>query len=183
VEGVGVGAVVGGAAVVGDAEVGDQRAAGAGLQQDVVRLDVAVDDAAAVRVGERPGDLAQHARGVGRRKGTARAEPLAERLAGDVAHDEEDEAARRADAMDGDDVRVREPGGGARLAHEAVARGGGAGEGRREHLEGDVAVELHVAREVDDAHPAAAELALEGVLAGERRLELEEFCGRLRHAG
>jgi hypothetical protein len=56
-------------AAVGDAEVGDQRAAGARLQEDVVRLDVAVDDAAAVRVGERPRHLAQHAGGVGRREG------------------------------------------------------------------------------------------------------------------
>ena len=58
---------------------------------------------------------------------------------------------------------------------------GGAREVRREHLDGDVAVELHVAREIDDPHPAAAELALERVLAGERRLELEEIGVGLRH--
>jgi hypothetical protein len=54
---------------------------------------------------------------------------------------------------------------------------------RGEHLDGDVAVELHVAREVDDAHPAAAELALEGVFAGEGSLEGEEVVGRKRHVG
>src|SRR5829696_4385583 len=51
-----------------------------------------------------------YARGLRRRERTARPETLAERLALDVAHDEEDEAARFADAVDGDDVRVREPG-------------------------------------------------------------------------
>ena len=88
---------------------------------------------------------------------------------------------RFADAMDRDDVRMREPGGRARLAQESLARLGGAREVRRQHLDGDVAVELHVAREVDDAHAAAAELALEGVLAGERGLEVEEFGVGMRH--
>ena len=41
----------------GDAEVGDQG--GAVLEQDVLRLDVAVDDALAVRVVERRGHLAR----------------------------------------------------------------------------------------------------------------------------
>jgi hypothetical protein len=46
----------------GDAEVGDERVrALAGLQQDVLRLDVAVHDAARVGVGERVGDLAREA--------------------------------------------------------------------------------------------------------------------------
>ena len=118
------GSVVGGGvfAAVRDAEVGHQRAARARLEQDVVRLHVAVHDAAPVRVRERPRHLAQHARRVGGRKRTARAQSLAERLALDVAHDEEDEAARLADAMDRDDVRVREAGGRARLAHEPLAR-------------------------------------------------------------
>jgi hypothetical protein len=48
-------------------------------------------------------------------------------------------------------------------------------------LDGDVAVELHVAREVDHSHAAAAELALERVLTGQGGLQVEEFGGRLRH--
>jgi hypothetical protein len=82
--------------------------------------------------------------------------------------------------MDRDDVRVREPGGRARLAQEALARLDRR-EVRREHLDRDVAVELYVAREEDDAHAAAAELALKRILAGEGGLEVEEFGGRLRH--
>ena len=61
--------------------------------------------------------------------GPARTQSLAERLALDVAHDEEDEAARLADAVDRNDVRVREPGRRTRLAQEALARLGGAREG------------------------------------------------------
>ena len=174
-------AVPGSLAAVRDAEVGHQRAAGARLEQDVVRLHVAVHDAASVRVGERPRHLAQHARRVGRRERAARAESLAERLALHVAHDEEDEAARLADAMDRDDVRVREAGRRARLAQESLARLGGAREVRRQDLDGDVAIELHVAREVDDAHAAAAELALERVLAGQGGLQVEELGGGIGH--
>ena len=48
-------------------------------------------------------------------------------------------------------------------------------------LDGDVAIELHVAREVDDAHAAAAELALERVLTGEGGLEVEELGGGMGH--
>src|SRR5512144_1949322 len=128
-----------------------------------------MDDAAAMRVRERPRDLAQDARGVRWREWTARPESLAERLTLDVAHHEEDEAVGLADAMDRHDVRMRESRGRARLAEEPLARLRAAREVRRQHLDGDVAVELHVAREVDDSHPAAAELALQRVFAGERR--------------
>lgn len=41
-----------------------------------------------------------------------------------------------------------------------------------EHQDGHVAVELDVAGEAGDAHPAAAELALERVFAGEGGLEV-----------
>ncbi len=49
-----------------DAEVGDDR--GAAGQQHVVRLDVAMDDAALVRVRERARDVAQDAQHVGDRE-------------------------------------------------------------------------------------------------------------------
>jgi iron complex transport system substrate-binding protein len=46
---------------------------------------------------------------------------------------------------------------------------------RREHLDGDGSFQLDVAREIHDAHAAAAELALDDVLAGERILQREEI--------
>ena len=43
-----------------------------------------------------------------------------------------------------------------------------------EELDRDGAVEVDFAGEVDDAHAATAELAIDGVAAGECRLEREE---------
>src|SRR5688500_15550332 len=167
---------------MGDAEVGHERATGACLQQDVVRLDVPMNDAAAVRVSESPGHFAHYTHGVGGREGTARAKSVAECLALHVAHDEEDETAGLTNTMNRDDVRVRQSGRCARLAHESLARCGNLRQVKREHFDCDVAIELYVAREVDDSHPPAAELALDGIFAGECGLKLEEFAGRLRHS-
>ena len=164
-----------------DAEVGDQCSAGACLEEDVVRLDVTMDDASTVRIGQRPRDLAQHACGVGGWQWPTRAESLAKRLALHVAHDEEDEAARFTYAMNGDDVGVRESSGRASLTNKAFARLVCEGQVRRKHLDGDVAIQLHIAREIDHAHPAPAELALERVLASQRALQIHELDGKLSH--
>lgn len=51
------------------------------------------------------------------------------------------------------------------LSEEAARAGGVGGERRRQQLERHVAVEARVAREVDLAHPAPADLALDPVLA------------------
>ena len=54
---------------------------------------------------------------------------------------------------------------------------------RREHLDGDRAVEPHIAREIDDAHPAAPELTLERELPLEGLAEsLKVAAGRQCHA-
>jgi len=56
------------------------------------------------------------------------------------------------------------------------------GEMTRQDLDGDVAVELHIAREVDDPHATATELALERVLTGQGGLEVEELGRGVGHA-
>jgi len=56
------------------------------------------------------------------------------------------------------------------------------GEMTRQDLDGDVAVELHIAREIDDPHPSTTELALERVLTGEGGLEVEELGRGMGHA-
>ena len=86
-----------------------------------------------------------------------------------------------AHAMDGDDVRVRETGRHAGFPHEPVARLGITGEVSGQDLDGDVAIELHVARKVHHSHASAAELALERILAGQGGLQVEELGGRMRH--
>src|SRR6185437_5799158 len=45
-----------------------------------------------------------------------------------------------------------------------------------QHFDRHQSVQLHLAREVDDPHPPAAELALERILAGERFLQIDEFA-------
>ena len=51
----------------GDPEIGDEGAARPLLEQDVLGLDVAMHHALRVRIRQSPGDLAQDARGLGRR--------------------------------------------------------------------------------------------------------------------
>ena len=92
----------------------------------------------------------------------------ADRLAVDVAHDEVDEALALADGVDRDDVRMGQPGGGLRLAGEALADVLLEGELGRQHLDGDPALEPLVAGAVDHAHAAAADLALDGIRVAQR---------------
>ncbi|MHB8839468.1 MAG: hypothetical protein ACYC7F_11015 [Gemmatimonadaceae bacterium] len=61
-----------------------------------------------------------------------------------------------------------------RFAHESVAHLDVIAPLRRQHLDGHRAVELHVAREVDHAHAAAPQLAVERIAAGNGELELEK---------
>ena len=67
--------------------------------------------------------------------------------------------------------------GGSRLAQKPLAHDRVGREMRRQRLDRDAPIELEVAREVDDAHAAAADLALELVLPGERGGEAREVVG------
>ena len=75
--------------------------------------------------------------------------------AGDVFHGEEQDARVVALVVDGDDVRMGQPGGGARLADEPLAEDVVVGESLRHDLECDEAVEPQVGGLVDRRHPAA----------------------------
>jgi hypothetical protein len=160
---------------VRDTEIGHERAPRAFLDEDVVGLHVAMHHAATVRVRECPRHFTHETHGLRRRQRPPRAKALAERLAGHVAHHEVDETARLADTMNGHDIGMRQTGSGAGLANEPFARAWRDGQVRGQHLDGDESVELDVAREIHDAHTAAADLAFERVLAGEGGLEVEEF--------
>ena len=59
----------------------------------------------------------------------------------------------------GDDVRVAQRSGDARFPQESVGERGIRSVERTELLESDVAVEIRLAREVDDGHSAATHLA------------------------
>ena len=135
-----------------DPEVGDLDRAAA-REQHVLRLEVAVRDALALRVSE-PGEHALDDAADLRQLEPAH--ELAQRAARDVLHRDVGDAVVLEEVEQRDDVRVVERGRQPRLAHEALRE-------RRvaaleiEPLEHDVAVERRLVHEVHDSHPAAGE--------------------------
>ena len=117
-----------------------------------------------VRVLQRLRRLARDAERVLHRELPLAPEPVAERLALHVRHGEPQPAARRPSGLPGvqhgQDVGMLQPGGEPDLALEAL-RAERLPQLGMEHLEGDGAVVLEVAGEIDRGHAAAAELALE----------------------
>ena len=141
------------------------------MEQDVLRLDVAVHHLVPVGVVQRGRDLAGDGQGVRQRQLPLPLEPLPERAALHVGHDVEEQLAGLAGVVDRKDVRVGETGGELDLAEEPL----GADRGREvgpEDLEGDLAVVAEVLGQEHDGHAALTELALEAVAAGETALEL-----------
>ena len=169
--------------VVGQAEVGDPDGPLV-VEQQVRRLDVAVDDPLGMGVGQRLGDLDADPRRLavvepGRR---ARRLPAAllqhgvEPAAGDVLHDVEMPPLLLADAEDRHDVGVVQPSGGPGLAAEPgqVAVLG-------QELQRHVAVERALVRLADDPHAAPADLADDPELAP--GLVRRGMCGSLTRTG
>ncbi|MCO5166675.1 MAG: hypothetical protein M9894_09950 [Planctomycetes bacterium] len=138
------------------AEVGDPRLA-VGADQHVRRLEVAVQDAARVRVVHGVGDPRQEVDGAVERQGAA-VEQVLERGPGDEVHGEERDPLVDAVAVDGDDVPAREARQRAGLALEALARVGVV-VADDEDLERHVAPALEVAGAEDHAHVPAGDLA------------------------
>ena len=149
----------------GDAEVRHQRVIA--TQQDVFRLDVAMDDAVLVRVLERVRRLAGDAKRVIQRQLLLPIEPVPETLPLDERHGEPEPAGRLAGIEDGEDVGMLQPRGEPDLALKSLGteRRGKLGV---EHLERDRAVVPHVLCEVDRRHAASTELSLDRVAAGQR---------------
>ena len=148
----------------GDAEVGDQGLAV--LQQDVLGLDVAVDDAALVGELEGGGDFLREPQRVVDGKLLLAMEPGPEGLALDEGHHIVEEAVGVAGVDQPQDVGMLEAGGGLDLGEEAVAADDGTELGV-EDLDGDLAVVLQVLGEVDGGHAALAELTVETVTVGQ----------------
>src|SRR6185369_12313449 len=140
-----------------EAEVQDLDAA-VPRDEQVLRLQVAVDDALVVRGGEAVRDLHRVVRRAAGRE-LAAGERRAQRLSLEQLLDDVRRALRLADVVDGRDVRVVEDAGGLRLLLEAAEAVAILGEGRRKNLDGDVPGETRVPRAVDLSHPARADLA------------------------
>ncbi len=145
-----------------------------GGEQDVGRLEVAVDDPALVGGLDGLGYRGHQGGGLAGRLRRAR-HHLGQAAALDEFHGEVRPAVQVADLVDLHDVRMAQAGHGFRLAQKALQLlrpGGGAGQ---EHFQGDGAVEAQVPRLVDDAHAAAAQHPLHLMAADAR-----QFAGLLR---
>jgi hypothetical protein len=127
-----------------------------GIQQDVRRLQVAVEDASLVRVMHRPGDFGDEPRR-GLRIGGVAGQDLGQARAVDELHAEILPAVVLADLVDRDDSRMVEVGRRLGLVAEGVhlvVVGPVAGP---EHPDGDRPIEVPLPGLVDDPHAAAAE--------------------------
>jgi hypothetical protein len=148
----------------GDPEVRDLRAS-LGVDEDVLRLHVAMDDVALVRRAERTRDLDGVGDGLADGQAPASLDALLERLALDVLEDDVRAAVVLARVDHGDDVRVRELRHGARLAPEALDLVGVGRDLAMQELDRHRPLEGHVERAVDRRHPARAHLGVEAVAA------------------
>ena len=160
-----------------DTEVGQQRPPASRLEQDVLRLDVAMDQAGARRGVDGGGDVRRDPARVLRRELPLAIEPLPERLAGDPVHDEVEDVARLAGGVDGHDVRVSEPRDHARFGQEPLGDGAVDGEFGMDRLDRHVPGEGDVAGQEHHAHPAAAELRAQLVLGAEGGLQARGESG------
>jgi hypothetical protein len=137
--------------------------------EHVVGLDVAVDHATLVRVGQGGRDVAQEAKSLSHGHRLPAPQPLAE---GAPLHERHREVRNVAGAgrQHGDDVGVLEPRGEQDLAAEAL----GAEPRRqvgRQHLHDDLAAEGALFGHEHARHPAPAQLALQRVRIAERLLQ------------
>jgi hypothetical protein len=150
------------------AEVDDHRVTF--RQQDVVGLDIAMDDAAAVSVLQAVRHLACDREGLLHRQLFLAGQPLTQRLSLHVRHDIIEKAIGLSGVVDGEDVRMHERRGDLDFSVEAIGA-----DGRRQlrpqHLDGDLPVVPQIVAQKHLGEPATADLALDRIAAVKRGLE------------
>ena len=152
-----------GARALGEAEVAEVGVPVG--EQDVRRLEVAMDQVGAVGVVEGTADLLGDPERIGPGEGSALPDLRLQARTVHVAHCEVQDTVDLVCVVDRDHVRVVERSGELRLAEEARAKVRVAGQGGRDHLECDPPLESRVRREVDGPHAAPAEDGLDLVRA------------------
>jgi hypothetical protein len=155
---------------LGQAEVDDLDevgVAGAGDEQDVLRLEVAVHDAHRVGFGEGVADLRGDAEDAGPGQAAVLADDRREVVAAEVLHHEVGQAAPVPVVEHLHGVDVHQLGGGLGLAPEAREHLLALAEGAVEDLHGDGLADGDVLGTVDGAHAAAADQRDEAVAVGD----------------
>ena len=135
------------------------------VEQDVGRLEVAVDDALLVGGVHGPGQRLDQRGGLGRAAAACRPAAAARLPPVDELQREERQAVVLADLVDLDDVGVLQPGDRLGLGAEAGQLAGPAWPPARIIFRATTPVEADLPGLVDDAHAAAAQLA-EDLVAG-----------------
>jgi hypothetical protein len=144
----------------------------------VRRLEIAMDDAVAVRGVQRVGNLDGVAQRLRHRHG-ASGQPRRQRLAVEQLHHEVLDIAGAADVVERADVGMRELRDRARFALESLARVRRRGEIAGQHFDRDETIEPRVARLVDGAHRPGADRA-DDLERSEPASTLEVHAGSLR---
>ncbi len=157
-----------------DPEIGEQCTAGGRVQQDILRLHVAMDEPGLVRGPKRCCDVGHDALHLVGRERTLAVEPLAEALAGYLVHHVVKDPAGGPGMVDCDDVGVANAGEHARFGEKALCDRRMSGELWVDDFHRDSAVEGQVGGLKDHAHTPATKLALKPVLRPERILERAE---------
>ena len=129
-----------------------------------------------MRVVERLGDVGGEAHGFVDRELLLPLEALPQRFAFHIGHHVVDQAAGLAGIEQRQDMRVLQVGGDPDLTQEAIDPEHG-GELGAQHLHGDVTVVLEIPGAVHGRHAAGAELAIDGVVLREGRLETLPHVG------
>ena len=142
---------------LGDAEVGHDGVA-VDVDQDVGRLDVAVDHLAAVGVLQGRADLVEDRADCGKGQPARGLDHLLQRAPGHVAHDEVVQPFRLPHRVHRHDVRMVQMGDGDRLVAEPLDHAFAQQQPGRHHLDGDLAVQGDLVRQEDRRHAAPAQL-------------------------
>ena len=147
----------------GQAEVGQFHAVADFFDQDVARLDVAVDEPAGVGGREPGGGLLPELRHIHGRELAHALQPLFQRFAHHQLHHEIRQARRVIfiHLINGDEVIVRDRCGSAGLAAEPLPRHVVIRQLRVEHLHRYVSLQVRIVALQHDAHPTAADDALD----------------------
>src|SRR5688572_10008928 len=141
------------------------------MQQNVLRLDVPVNDAVAVRILERVSHFAGDPQRVVYRELLLARDPVAERLAFHEWHDVEDGPLDLTGIEERKNVRMLQVRRGLDLGEKPLSANY-RGKLRPQHLESDLAVVAQVVRQIDVRHSPCAQFPLYGIASREGGVQL-----------
>jgi hypothetical protein len=175
----------------GQPEVRDLHPLDRVLQQDVRRFDVAVHEPLGMGRGQARGRLVSDPQDLQQFEGPLAVEPVLQRAAGDVFHDQVRQSVRLLHVVYGDNVLVDDGRGGVGLAAEPLTRRTAARQHRRDHLHRHEPVQVGIECLQDDSVPTPAENAGDLVPADAaervriigRGQEVERVVGRIAGLG